>query len=109
MKTTFRLIIFLCGIIGITAYSCGKDEKKMSSQKQNVSGMVLYFGEPAVDGCGWLIKIDSVIYSPISLDSMFKKDSLKVILDYDILNSAWNCGWREPGFLQIEIKNIKNN
>jgi hypothetical protein len=107
MKTIFVVIIFLCGIIGITALSCGGDEILLSPQKQNVSGMVLDFGNPAVDGCGWLIKIDSVIFSPISLDPKFKIDSLKVILDYNILNSTWNCGWREPGYPQIEIINIK--
>jgi hypothetical protein len=109
MKTIFRILIFLLGIIIITAFSCRKDEKKSTIQFQNVSGMVLYFGDPSVDGCGWLIKIDNVVFSPISLDSNFKKDSLKVTLDYNVLNSTWNCGWREPGYPQIEIKNLKNN
>lgn len=107
MKTFYKGL-FLCGIIILTAFSCGKNENRLPSQKQNVSGMVLYYGEPSVDGCGWLIKIDSVIYSPITLDPTFKKDSLKVILDYDILNSTWNCGWRISGYTQIEIKKIKN-
>ena len=59
------------------------------------------------NGCGWLIKIDSLLYAPTTLDSEFKKDSLKVILDYDILSTTWNCGWRKPGYIQINIERIK--
>jgi len=106
MKTISK-ILFAFAIFLLMAFSCKEDEEKMDSQKQNVSGLVLYFGDPAVNGCGWLIEIDSVIYSPILLDSMFKKDSLKIILDCDILKTTWNCGWREPGYPNIEIKKIK--
>jgi hypothetical protein len=41
-----------------------------------------------------------------NLNSEFQIDSLEVIVDYKILSSEWNCGWREPGYRQIEILNI---
>ena len=101
-----KAILFLCGIIVISAFSCNKNYIT-SSERQDVLGMVLFKGDPAVDGCGWLIKIDTVLYSPIILGTNFQKDSLKVILDYELLNSTWNCGWRIPGYFQINIKNIQ--
>lgn len=106
MKTIIKAVIFLCGIIVISAFGCSKT-KITSPERQDVSGMILYMGDPAVDGCGWLIKIDTMLYSPITLGSSFQKDSLKVILDYELLNSTWNCGWRIPGYFQINIKNIQ--
>jgi hypothetical protein len=112
MKTKFlRLISFflllmpLCVIL-LTA-GCEKEEEP---EVQDASGLVLFYGEPAVDGCGWMIKINHVEYSPINLESVFQTDSLEVELDFDKLNTTWNCGWREPGYRQIKITriNIKN-
>ena len=107
MRRIFRLVIILCGISGIVTFSCRKAENKLPSQNFNVQGTVLFFGEPEVDGCGWMIKVDDELFSPVSLDPVFKKDNLKVIIDYNILNSTWNCGWRVPGYFQIDIRNIK--
>jgi len=76
-----KLVLILFGIIGITTFSCN-DNLDSLSVNQNTPGLVLYYGDPAVDGCGWMIEINKVAYSPILLDSGFKKDSLKVILDY---------------------------
>jgi hypothetical protein len=106
MKTSIKNFIFLCGIIVISSFNCSKTNLKSSEQK-DVSGMVLFQGDPAVDGCGWLIKIDTMMYSPINLSANFQKDSLKVILGYERLNSTWNCGWRIPGYYQIKIINIQ--
>ncbi len=69
--------------------------------------MVVYEGDPSVDGCGWLIQHGENFYSPVNLDPDFKTDSLKIILSYRTLESTWNCGWRTPGYVQIEIVEIK--
>lgn len=106
MKTILKILSVLVIIFLVSSFSCKKDEQK--SKTEMATGMVLFFGEPAVDGCGWVIKIDTVTYSPIELDSKFKIDSLKVKLNYEILNSRWHCGWREPGYFQIIIKTIIN-
>ena len=81
-------------------------EKENEPDVQNVNGLVLYYGDTAADGCGWIIKMNNVEYSPINLDSKFQEDSLEVILDYDTLTSTWNCGWRKPGYQQIQIITI---
>lgn len=99
----FKYIIFLCGITGIIAWGCEKNKQ----DTLNSTGLILDYGDPAVDGCGWMIEINKLVYSPKSLDSSFRKDGLKVIIDYQQLSTIWNCGWRSPGYKQIEIKNIK--
>ena len=103
-------LILVCGLFVSTSFGCNKNSNDNSLSKldnQNVPGLILYYGDPAVDGCGWMIEINKVIYSPITLDDAFKKDSLKVILDYQTLSTTWNCGWRNPGYPQIKISNIK--
>jgi hypothetical protein len=68
---------------------------------------VIFDGSPAVDGCGWLIHHDQNFHTPVNLDSLFMIDSLKVILSYNILESTWNCGWRQLGYREIEIVEIE--
>ena len=105
MKTIFKVSAILFMITLISSFNCRKDEQK-SVGKSNI-GIILYFGDPAVNGCGWVIKIDTTIYSPIELETKFKIDSLEVKLDCEILDSWWKCGWREPGYREIQIKTIE--
>jgi hypothetical protein len=105
MKIKILIKICLIPVLMVhTASSCNKDEHVMLESQQ---GLVLFFGDSAVDGCGWVIEIGDGIYSPVTLQSEFQKDSLGVIVDYKILSSEWNCGWREPGYRQIEILKIE--
>jgi hypothetical protein len=76
-------------------------------RQSEVSAVVVYEGDPAVDGCGWLIQHAQKFYSPVNLGSDFKIDSLKIVLSYKVLESTWNCGWREPGYKQIEVLKMK--
>ena len=99
-------ICLIPALVIIAAFSCNKDEPVQLNSQQ---GLVLYFGDPAVDGCGWLIEIGEEKYSPVNLKSEFQIDSLGVIVEFKILSSEWNCGWREPGYRQIEILNIVIN
>jgi len=102
-----RKIILLFGLVlffGILILSC---EKRDELNLKHAEGLVLYYGDPAVDGCGWIIQINKVDYSPVNLDAKFQKDSLKIVLDYQILKSTWNCGWQGSGIQQIKIGNIK--
>lgn len=96
-------ICLIPALMVLTAFSCNKDEPVKLNSHQ---GIVLFSGDPAVDGCGWMIEIGQEKYSPVTLKSEFQIDSLGVIVDYNILSTEWNCGWREPGYRQIEILNI---
>lgn len=99
-----RCVFLLFFVFGIVSVSC---DKKSESDFQLMNGLVHNYGDPAVDGCGWMIEVDKVLFSPINLDANFQKDSLKVILDYEVLKSKWACGWRSQGYPQIKIINIK--
>ena len=104
MKKLKLLPIFLFALfyLGLLGAACEKEDIII----ENSHGIVLDYGNPSVDGCGWMIKIDTLLYSPINLDSTYQKDSTKILLDYKILTSIWNCGWRQPGYQQIEILKI---
>lgn len=104
---TIALFIFS---IGLYAFSCDNQSpiSTVDSDRQSeVSAIVIYEGDPSVDGCGWLIQYDQKFYSPVNLGSDFKVDSLKVVLSYKVLESTWDCGFREPGYKQIEVLRIK--
>jgi hypothetical protein len=60
-KLTHILTAFILVLFGLFGTRCNKEEL-------NINGLVLYYGNPSVDGCGWIIKIDTTEYSPINLD-----------------------------------------
>jgi len=98
-----RFVLLLFFAFCLFAASCGT---KNESDGLLQNGLVLNYGEPAADGCGWVIQINKVDYSPINLDAKFKKDSLKVVVNYQILASTFNCGWRDSGYQQIKIMSV---
>jgi hypothetical protein len=99
-----KCVLFLMLAVGIITVSC---DNKSNQGLQTTNGLVLNYGNPEVDGCGWVIKVDTVVYSPVNLDPAFKQDSLKVKVDYQILSTYFSCGWRTPGYRQIRITSIK--
>lgn len=80
----------------------------ISCSKNNfVNGTVKDFGEPAADGCGWVIEIGNEIFKPINLDAQFEQDQLPIRLDYQKLNSKANCGFQIDAYDEIEILAIE--
>ena len=104
MQIRNKCALFLMLTVGIIAVSC---DKKSDSGFQSTNGLVLNYGDPEVDGCGWVIKVDTVVYSPVNLDPGFKQDSLKVKLNYQILNTYSPCGWKVQAYKKIKIISIK--
>lgn len=104
MKT---LISCLIGLLFILILGCKKNDQNNSMIYQNISALVLNYGDPSVDGCGWMVKTDKDIYSPVNLNNDYKKDSLIIFMDYEILSTTWNCGWRTPGYKEIQINKIR--
>ena len=99
-----KCAVLLMLTVGIIAVSC---DKKSDPNLQSANGLVLNYGNPEVDGCGWVIQVDTVVYSPVNLNTNFQQGNLKVIVDYQILNTYFSCGWRTPGYRQIKITSIK--
>ncbi len=98
------LILVLISLLTITT-SCTKSEEEKEMYKQE-EGIVINDGSPAVDGCGWQIKIKENYYEPKEqLDSEFLIDKLKVYVEYKLTGQlGHNC---EIQYKQIEIKSIK--
>ncbi|MGD9991696.1 MAG: hypothetical protein AB7S69_00235 [Salinivirgaceae bacterium] len=100
MKTLYVLSLFALLFL---FSSCDTEESNYAYE-----GLVIWAEEPATDGCGWLINISDSTFSPINLSSNYQTDSLHVLLDYKRLDSRNHCGWRQPGYAEIEITKIKN-
>lgn len=67
---------------------------------------VVWGGDPSKDGCGWLLETQDSIYKPMEIPSGFEVDNLKVVINYQKLNSKYICGW-SLGITYIQISTIK--
>ena len=72
-----------------------------------VNAVILDGGDPALDGCGWLIEISSVSYKPQNLPDIFKVDSMEVEIKYNKLNTKADCGFAQDVFDEISLDEIK--
>ena len=106
MKTTILKISVFVLLLSLMGAGCAKKEEPNNNIK--AEGLILDYGSPASDGCGWVIKINGNVYSPVELlDSKFQKDSLKINIEYRILPTQSTCGgWRTSGYVKIEILKI---
>ncbi|MBT8276786.1 MAG: hypothetical protein KJO39_11620 [Bacteroidia bacterium] len=88
--------------------SCkSKDGLLMESECGKCEDAVIRnYGDPALDGCGWVVDVSSTIYKPENLPEQYKIDSLDVMIGYKVLDSV-NCGLirnAHPGISITEIK-----
>ncbi|MEQ9186583.1 MAG: hypothetical protein RLP15_02545 [Cryomorphaceae bacterium] len=84
---------FLCLV------SCDKADKGL--------GVIYDYGEPAVDGCGWVIEINQVVYKPLELPSTFQEDELEVEITYEILSTKSDCGFVVDAFNDVDLQSIE--
>ena len=85
-------IIIACVILfsGLLCANC--QEKEPITELSFTSALVLYTGEPEVDGCGYMLKIGDEQYKPLNLAPKYQKDSLHLTLSYEIDSSGFSCG-----------------
>ncbi|MGI4751970.1 MAG: hypothetical protein ACRYFB_15155 [Janthinobacterium lividum] len=97
------ILLLLAGFFAVIS-SCKKDANMFT----NVSATVIYTGDLAADGCGYLIKIDSTTYyHPVNLDDSYKKDQLQVTINYHLLTTKYQCGQiPSNGLSEINISSI---
>jgi len=82
----FKLIAtLLIVILGFSA--CKKNDQPFTD------AVVIDGGPVPADGCGWMIRIGDINYSPTNLADQFKKTELKVSIRYETLSSKFQCGW----------------
>lgn len=94
-------IIILLGLTLFMAFSCDKEEDYITSD-----AIIIDAGDPAVDGCGWLIEISNETFKPTELGEEFHENNLFVTIEYQVLDSEWTCGWILEKYKEINIKSI---
>jgi hypothetical protein len=67
--------------------------------------IIRFYGEPASDGCGWVLEASETIYMPKNLLSEFYTDNLKVRIKYKVLERV-NCGILKDAYPSIFIEDI---
>jgi hypothetical protein len=71
------------------------------------SATIYDYGNPEVDGCGWVIQVGDEIYAPEELDEAFKIDGLEVEITYKKLKENAPCGWIPDAHPYIRIKSME--
>ena len=66
---------------------------------------IRFYGDPALDGCGWVVDVSSTIYMPNNLPTEFYVDSLKVRIKYKELDRV-NCGLLKDAHPGMSIEEI---
>ncbi|MDX2360143.1 MAG: hypothetical protein QNK23_05020 [Crocinitomicaceae bacterium] len=83
--------------------SCKKDPTIQPVE----SATIRYYGDPAVDGCAWVVVFENYTFKAINLPENFKVDNLEVQVEYIVLDSWAGCGLEAATFLHIDITNIQ--
>lgn len=79
---------------------------KKTDQPAFTDATVINSGAVAADGCGWVIRIGDINYSPTNLADQFKQTELKVSIRYQTLSSKFQCGWGQQ-ITEIKLLEIK--
>lgn len=99
------LLCLLC--MGFTA--CQKNtyyEDRDPNQLEDTA-TILDTGSPALDGCGWLVKVGNTSYSPDNLPNDFKINNIQVNIKYIISDTKFSCGFAGSGYNFIHLVDIK--
>ena len=67
---------------------------------------IINAGDPALDGCRWLIKIDSALYHPDVLEANFLQNNLPVHVVYETLADTFTCGKGPFEYANIHLVSI---
>ena len=103
MKNSFFFII-----TALLFFSSCKTKKETFSDTNCEScedAIIRFYGEPASDGCGWVVKASETIYMPKNLLPTYYTDSLKVRIKYKVLERV-NCGLLKDAHPSIFIEEI---
>jgi len=98
-----RTVLLFLALIGLA----GCEESV--EQTDRMDAVTFFTGDPAVDGCGWLLITEQDTLSPVNLDSEFHEDSLKVRIRYKKLSDSVFCAWRKTGYKSVELTDIVRN
>jgi len=100
-------VLCLIALIGALLFNLNFSCKKEENSLQLNDAVIRDYGDPAVNGCGWVILVSSNVYKPINLSPEFYIDSLEVKMKYELLSTKANCGFQEDVYSEIKIKHIE--
>jgi hypothetical protein len=100
-----RKLLVLLTILPM-CFSCSSDEGTLETNKDFVNAEVIYTGEPEVDGCGYMLKIEDDRYKPVNLPSQYQQHKLQVMIIYQEDPAGYLCGDLPYPIATIEILDI---
>ncbi|MEM7187646.1 MAG: hypothetical protein AAF466_13415 [Bacteroidota bacterium] len=88
-----RIILFTLFAFGLSVMACKGSETLITegSCDDCRDAVIRDFGDPALDGCGFVVDVDSKIYMPKNLPEAYQVDAMKVALTYQVQDST-RCG-----------------
>lgn len=112
MRKIYIVLLVLAGMAGcVTEDSSVAGEKagKASQTDHSVKAIIMDEGDPAADGCGWTVMIDSTRYKPTNLSDEFKVTDLKVKVTYEELETIYRCGLAALPMPELKILTIEKD
>ena len=86
---------------------CKQHETPETKGSGPTNAIVMWAGEPAVDGLGWVLKIDSQkIEKPSNLTQQFQVNGLKVIVKYEPSTEKFPCFCAQGFIPMVRITSI---
>lgn len=106
-----NLLIGSIVLMGLGALSSCHVEPNEDCEYGFTEGTVIYLGAPEVDGCGWLILIDSVSYHAVNLGIDYQIVDLPILIKYEFaaITDEFRCGRGGKIYPSILITDIKRN
>ena len=98
-------------LLGVVALVSCQVEPNENCEYGFRKATVVYGGAPEVDGCGWLIVVDSLTYHPVNLGIDYQISDLPVLLKYEfpVVTDEFRCGRGGMVYPSIRITEIKKN
>jgi uncharacterized paraquat-inducible protein A len=106
-KYSMKFISLITISISLVFSACKSKGRAVSdtSCSSCEDAIIRNYGEPAMDGCGWVVNASSIVYMPRNLLPEFYVDSLKVRIKYKVLERV-NCGLVKDAHPSIFIEEI---
>jgi hypothetical protein len=86
---------YLLTAVVICCISCVKEKscENCKVKSDYTDATVVFEGPLETDGCGWLIKTDSLhTYHPDTLNASFLQNNLAVKIKYQLTTDVFHCG-----------------
>ena len=96
----------------LCAFSCKKSDCREPKTKEAgpFNAIVAWYGEPAADGLGWVLRIDSLrIEKPSNLATEFRVNGLKVNVTYEPTTEKFPCFCAQVFINMVRITSISKN